>query len=596
MKFGNQLKDALKAVGLGAVKKTEPVGQASSRSRSAAPTTKQSPGRPQAEALGERVHRRHASPAPTDQRHAPAKMRTPTASSTQTKPVAATPPAVTPLVQRPQPVARLVQVDAFRPHPLFLDDSGAEADLPRVGNCGIARQLTSEPDNETDLIIGLDFGTSATKVVIRDPFAATGVFPVQMNRELPGINGYLLPSRIFRTGDSYSLMQGTHRITDLKLRLLACKAKSPVTEFNDCCAFLALVIRRARGWLLSEHADIYKKHALNWRVNLGLATSSYQDRDTVNLFRRLAWAAASLAADPDVDSITLQMADQYRLKSLAVAIGTAPENGEFRWTDVDAVPEVSAQLQGFMSSARWDWRSRPVMMIVDVGAGTVDSALFHVQVPRDGPGILTFYSSRVEPNGVMNLHRARVDWLQSLMPSGSEHAAASDHLAQIAKPTDRLRPIPESVNHYLPGYRTESVDKDIDAQFGGGRYRTQVAGSINAAKVGKGLPAWQLSRIPLLLCGGGSRMQFYGGIGQAINTTASWHVSVEVMRLPAPQDLVDTGWHVDDFDRLSVAYGLSLAGNGETTLGEIVRAIDVPDAQAYVRPNREDNYVSKDQM
>jgi len=136
----------------------------------------------------------------------------------------------------------------------------------------------------------------------------------------------------------------------------------------------------------------------------------------------------------------------------------------------------------------------------------------------------------------------------------------------------------------------------VDEQFRTGRFRTQVAGSINDAKVGKGIPAVQLMRVPLLLCGGGSRMQFYGDIGASINGTRGWDVSVETMRLPVPQDLVDTGWHADDFDRLSVAYGLSLAGNGETTLGRIVCAIEVPDAKPYIPPVRDDAFVSKDQM
>jgi hypothetical protein len=487
-------------------------------------------------------------------------------------------------------------VNSFRPHPLFQDDPVDDAALPALAHNGVSRQITSDPDNASDLVIGLDFGTSATKVVIRDPFAAIGVFPARLNSARTGIDAFLLPSRVFRTGDAYSLTQGTHRITDLKLALLGCKAKSPVTEFNDCCAFLALVIRRARGWLLSEHKDIYGRHALAWRLNLGLAARSYQDSETVTLFRRLAWAAANLAADPEAESVTVQKADRYRLASLSASSGKVTEQFEFAWCDVDAVPEVSAQLQGFMSSARWDWRSRPVMMLVDVGAGTVDTALFHVRVPEDGQGVLTFYASRVESNGAMNLHRARVDWLQALVPVGSEHATAADYLLSIAKPTDRLRPIPESVSDYLPGYEIELEGKSVDDEFSTKRYRSQVAGSINDAKVGKGIPASQLARVPLLLCGGGSRMKFYGGIGDAINGTAGWHVSVEVMRLPVPQDLVDTGWHADDFDRLSVAYGLSLAGNGETTLGRIVRAIEVPDVQSHRPLRREDNFVSKDHM
>lgn len=599
MKFGSQLKDALKALGLGALKKPEPSESASGSVRpgSLAPNGKpghRPTGRPQPQAWRELPQGRRASLGPTN--HRP--MLGGTLSATPPPVARETPAAVRPalVASPPRSVTRLARIDAFRPHPLFQDDPAYDAGLSALANCGIERQLTADPDNETDLIIGLDFGTSATKVVIRDPLAATGVFPAQLNGGRPGINGHLLPSRIFRTGETYSLTQGTHRITDLKLRLLACKAKSPVTEFNDCCAFLAFVIRRARGWLLSEHKDIYGNHALNWRLNLGLAARSYEDSDTVALFRRLAWAAANLAADPEAESITLQKADQYRLASLAVSAGKDPKEVEFRWADVDAVPEVSAQLQGFMSSARWDWRSRPVMMLVDVGAGTVDSALFHVQVPQDGKGVLTFYSSRVDSNGAMNLHRSRVDWLQALMPCGNEHATAAEHLAAIAEPTDRLRPIPESVHDYLPGYEVEVIGKSIDEEFKIGRYRAQVAGSINDAKVGKGIHASQLKNVPLLLCGGGSRMLFYSGIGAAINSTSGWHVSVEVMRLPVPQDLVDTGWHADDFDRLSVAYGLSLAGNGETTLGSIVRAIEVPDVQPYRAPKREDNYVSKDQM
>src|SRR5690606_6611839 len=151
--------------------------------------------------------------------------------------------------------------------------------------------------------------------------------------------------------------------------LLACPASAPVAEFNDCCAFLALAIRRARGWFFTEHRDIYARHALNWRINLGLPASSYRDAEKVTVFRRLAWAAASLAADPHAQTITRGAVDWYRVRSKAIAAGSDAGDAGFVWTDVDAVPEVSAQLQGFMSSARWDWQSRPVMMLVDVGAG-----------------------------------------------------------------------------------------------------------------------------------------------------------------------------------------------------------------------------------
>ncbi|WP_152624113.1 hypothetical protein [Cupriavidus sp. IDO] len=499
----------------------------------------------------------------------------------------------------PKSRSTLVQIGLFHPHGLFAEDPSDEAPLPQLANDGVDGSMTADPENETDLILGLDFGTSSTKVVIRDAFAATSVFPVNLSGQRRGIDGFLLPSRVFKTADVYSLSGGTHRISNLKLGLLECPARSPVTEFNDCCAFLALVIRRARAWLFTEHRDVYARHAVNWRVNLGLAARSYEDKTVVDLFRRLAWAAANLASDSEARQITTSQVESWRRRSLDVLAGrdrVVDGRAAFAWDEVDAVPEVSAQLQGFMKSARWDWRSRPVMMLVDVGAGTVDTAMFHVRVPSEADGVLTFYSSRVEPNGSMNLHRARVDLLKQLVPEGEIHWPTRDYLCSIERPTDRLRPIPESIGDYLPGYELQTTGIDPDEAFRRAGFRRQVVGCINDAKISKGIGIYQLSGVPLLLCGGGSRMGFYGSVGEVINSTPGWNVSVEVLRLPVPQDLADSGWHTDGFDRLSVAYGLSLSGEGGATLGTIVRATEVPDVQRYSARSEDDRFVSKDQV
>lgn len=502
-------------------------------------------------------------------------------------------------VVTPKPVSRLIRTGTFHAHPLFVGDAEDDCVLPELGFLGAERQLTEYPDNETDMIIGLDFGTSATKVVIRDLFAAMGTFPVPLNGDRPGIEGYLLPSRVFRSGGVYSLTGGQHRIGNLKLRLLESEAGSPVDEFNDCCAFLALVIRRARAWLFTEHHDVYARHELNWRVNLGLAARSYEEEKTVSLFRRLAWAAANVAADRAAEQVTVEVVDRYRrqsLQALSEDCGDAGNDVAFAMSAVDAVPEVSAQLHGFMESARWDWAARPVMMLVDVGAGTVDSALFHVRVSEKGKGTLTFWSSKVEQNGVMNLHRDRVKWLRSLLPEADKHDEARSYLAAIEKPTDRLRPIPGSVHEYLPGYSVEAEGKDADEMFRKAKYRAQIVGSISDARGNKGIRVTQLQGIPLLLCGGGSRMEFYAQTDTMINDTPGRLESVELTRLPVPQDLVDLGWHAEDFDRISVAYGLSLSGEGDNSLGKIVRALDVPNRRAYQTAESENRFVSKDQM
>ena len=504
---------------------------------------------------------------------------------------------VSPQVMQVQ--GRLVRDGDFRPHALFdVDgaDDGIKVDLTIEG---INHQMSDDPDNESDMTMGLDFGTSSTKVVIRDRLADPGVFPVKLVGNAGGNDGCLLPSRVYKSGDVYSLTAGGKAITDLKLGLLACKSPRPVNEFNDCCAFLALVIRQARGWLFTEHRSIYARHKLNWRVNLGLAARSYHDEAKVDLFKRLAWAAANLAGDSNASEITLNVVDEYRRKAWEVVGGGHEFESAESLVDVDqvdVVPEVSAQLHGFMMSANWDWSNRPIMMLVDIGAGTVDAALFHVRKPPSGSGVLTFYSTRVGTNGVMNLHRERVDWLKGMLPDDADSGTAREYLARITSGTDRLRAIPARVDDYLPGYRLEMDGDGVDQKFWGERYRAQVVGSIQDAKTIKGIRSGQLERVPLLLCGGGSRMKFFAHIDEAINRTQGWTLSVEKTMLPVPRELADIGWHAEQYDRISVAYGLSFSGDGDASLGRIVRAIDVPDVPPRTTTEREDRYVSKDQM
>ncbi|MDP3883675.1 hypothetical protein [Hydrogenophaga sp.] len=608
--MGSQLKDALLAIGLKPEARTESKGSKSA-------------GQPSKPRQGSVVllDPRHQTPPhkgllrPQEVRVPPLPEKKSSLNGARTPSNRVIPAVVsrTPVVQAPVPVparpserrvtaapqSRLLLKGEFRPHPLFLEDSSEEVELPVLVHDGLATQLTQSPENAADLNVGLDFGTSATKVVIRDLYSANGVYPVPFDAQRDGVSAFLLPSRVHKKDGVYALAGDGAVLGNLKLKLLDCKAKYPVTEFNDCCAFLALVIRQSRAWLLTEHEDAYRRHALEWRFNLGIAAKSYEDKAAVDLFRRLAWAAANLAGDADAPEVTEAAADVWRKRSGPALSGDALEPGARPTVDigsVDVVPEVSAQLQGFMQSARWNWSERPIMMLVDIGAGTVDSAMFHVKPVREGKGQLTFYACRVEANGVMNLHRHRVSWLQRLLPDGNEHKPARQFLDSIVERTDRLRPIPEAVNDYLGGYEIELAGESADDEFLYKRYRRQVAGTINVTKIQKGLPLTQLQNVPLLLCGGGSRMSFYSDIGSAINSTPNWCVSVDMMRPPVPQELAEAGWHPEDFDRISVAYGLSLAGQGETSLGAIVRAIDVPDAPKREGTVVEDRYVSKDDM
>lgn len=603
--MGNQLRDALKALGLAGGRTERPVKVTVEPERRA--TNPPLPPKSAQRLLAKDVPLPWGTMAQDKSpvQNQPERVGTRTQSSSPrvippnrdlVRPAKQDAAATKPVSAASKPDFRLEKTGEFHPHPLFSKDIFEETDSCAQTHSGVERQLSSAPQDETDLIIGLDFGTSATKIVIRDTYAGK-VFSVEVNQGTHGVERFLQASCVFIDDGVFTLSGAGVRLDDLKLSLLDCKAVLPVTEFNHCCAFLALMIRRARGWLLTEHEAIYRNHELNWFINVGLAARSYQDEEKVNLFRRLAWAAANLAADVRYPQIDLDSVDQYRKLSQQAFSAQVPEEVagmEFAPADVGVIPEVSAQIQGFMTSARWDWENRPIMMLVDVGAGTVDTALFHVKPSKGTDGVLTFYSSRVQSNGAMNLHRERVSWLEKNVPATLEFLQVHSYLKSIAQPTGRIKPIPNHAADYLPGYRITDVTSDVDEMFRLKRYRAQVAGSINEAKVKKGLGArgsQQLRGVPLLLCGGGSRLPIYSAIAEEINITPNWDVSVEKTLMPVPTELKDAGWQLEDFDRISVAYGLSL----QQSLEKIVREIQVPDASRYVSTANDDRYVSKDQ-
>jgi hypothetical protein len=503
-----------------------------------------------------------------------------------------------PTARAPRAAPVAVKVGPFEPHPLFSSSASSHGSRVLPEHPGIEGQIAKRPSDAAELILGLDFGTSAVKAVIRDHTAGQA-FAVPFSTS--STNPFLLPSHIFRRGTVYSLERGEDAIRDLKLRLMGSAAPHPVDEFNDACAFLALVIRHCRGWLLSEYAPRYRRHALSWRVNMGLPARWYEDDTLVNRFRRLAWAAANLARD-DSAEITESLVATYR----QLAFDAFGQNGkdelfegfEFAPEDVDVVPEIAAQVFGFVQSSRWDPQRTPMMMMVDVGAGTVDAAVFSVVRQARAQLSFTFFADEVEPLGVMNLHRARVDWLTKLVASSRiRDAGLEAYLAEIARPTDRVRAIPDDVNDYLGGVRIDfpAGARSIDEEFYRGKYSPQIFKCIRVCRKEKGIPDNQLVSIPLFVCGGGARMHFYSQIAVAINI-APINMTVQLTRLPFPTDLEARGVNPTDYDRLSVAYGLSWEGAGGHPLGRIIRSMDIPPT---VRPQKADydgRFISKDQV
>lgn len=501
-------------------------------------------------------------------------------------------------IERRFPAVR--QVGQFVCPPQFEEDGGAVRALAHPNHDGIQGQISSNVSNAADLILGLDFGTSSVKAVIRDTVTERA-YAVPFFKDSENI--YLLPSRVLLSKERFSLDKGDQVLRDLKLCLLDSPVASPILEFEDACAFLALVIRHCRGWLLDEYEPQYRHHQLHWTLNLGLPARSYEDRNQELKFRRLAWAAANLAADSNKLEITRSGAAEYRKLSrelfLDTSIAGLDEMFPFRMQDTDVVPEIAAQLFGFSRSSRWDFREHPMMMLCDIGAGTVDCAFFSVIKQNDGSLKFSFFSDDVQPFGVMNLHRTRVDHIKdALAESGLLNEQISELMDKIRQPTDREIAIPESFADYHVGFEFDfpENEQNFDTDYYFHNFHAQVIRCLRVAKKDKTIPASQMNALPIFLCGGGSRMNFYS---QVTNST-SWKLlgaKIKAMQLPLPNDLIAPHLSAGEFDRLSVAYGLAWQGDDSTgeSLGDIVRSADIPPMESIPIHHYMDVFIDKDQ-
>lgn len=185
-------------------------------------------------------------------------------------------------------------------------------EIPR--HSGIEANIPGAKDDASDLIIGLDFGTSCVKVVLHDRDRGGGVFYAVPFYPIGGSNPYIFPSRVYQSAQRYALDQGDIPYADLKLPLMEkCVDRSQV---RHAIVFLALIIRHARGWLFSNHGDTYRNSDIQWAMNLGLPAKYAEDYELTGRFEQIALAAINLAGDTtphltdDLANLYLDLAEQ----------------------------------------------------------------------------------------------------------------------------------------------------------------------------------------------------------------------------------------------------------------------------------------------
>ncbi|PQJ97115.1 hypothetical protein CXB77_03880 [Chromatium okenii] len=461
---------------------------------------------------------------------------------------------------------------------IFADDQQKQTCLLNANFIqGHATQCHGAINDEREIVLGLDFGTSSMKVVIGD--STLGIaFAVPFTAE-NGIKRYLLPSHVYETKGVFSLQQGEQDYRDLKLSLIA-NPTNLILQKN-VIAFLAFVIRYTRSWLFHEHADKYCNTRIFWKLKIGLPVAHHLDQSLSKVFSQsglIAWLVANTQGE-----ITTAVIDSARV------LCNVPTKEDI---EIEVVPEIAAQIYGFVKSNQFDKRALNLYLMVDVGAGTVDSSLFQVRSAKAGRCDFEFFTSVVEPLGVMNLHRYRVKWWQTALQKNGD-IRFFQSLEKLKFQTDREVAIPDYYSDYFKGISVGFADdKQTPDNIFFGKVREQVKGKTYW-KTWKSrlLKQAELQGIPVFYCGGGMRMPFYQRLHDQLHSdpSCSW-LSAIPHRIECPKRLNAPGLQREDFDRLTVAYGLSFL-----EVGKITKAIPQPNQIDYPVSNWQENYINKDQ-
>ncbi|MEW5764470.1 MAG: hypothetical protein ACOYXN_02015 [Acidobacteriota bacterium] len=474
---------------------------------------------------------------------------------------------------------------------------GSESPPPQAqtvtGEIPSATPRESQLREERELVIGLDYGTSRTKVILRD-MALRRSIAVPFAEYASDGNPYLLPSKMHVDSNgtfSLSSRESSVIVRDPKVKLMEGPDKEvPLSTLGTIpargltMAYLALVLREVLAWFEAEQAAIYRNIDIIWEVNVGIPARSYDESALKSAFQEASGAAWLLAASGNpidwrtVTAVSSALRDgscpdlAYTGGGLVSAANRDPERVKVR-------PEIVAEVLGY---ARSSHRKDGMHLMVDVGASTLDVSCFRLHL-HEGEDRYSIFASEVERLGAMKLLERQL---------GSQNADEKTwkrmrELAEVGPPpvlTELIQsPNLDTLNQASKKFRTKCTDLVAKVVCGTKRDKDPHA------------EEWA-SGLPVFLCGGGSRQDFFREVlKEAASRVRSNGVrSMGTKRIPKPDDLVAPRCLPEDYDRLAVAYGLSFSSNS-------VGVVDVPNqiedfAPCQIRSNFEDRYISKEMV
>ncbi|MGI0490305.1 hypothetical protein ACN4EG_00725 [Alkalinema pantanalense CENA528] len=406
---------------------------------------------------------------------------------------------------------------------------------------------------ELSLNLGIDFGTSFTKVCFRDMVNNQSEI-VTFTDEVTHLEEALLPTKIGILPDGTLITgltasewqryddQGQTTIEFIKMRLAEFDLPQGMESWqlehlpqvrqaeaveNLCAYYLSRVITRAQAWIRRHKPELVMNQRIDWSANVGVPVE-YYDSQAIERFRRTLSLAWLLSNEPQTKPITLENL-QDCLKPLRANLQQAT-------TNCHAIPEIAAEVWSLINSREVD---TGFYVLFDIGDGTLDGSAFRYW-NDDGEKKIDFFSGEVKPFGV---------------------TAFAQQLAKELgmTETDTKEIICANVSNCPDSFEASSARKKIQQLVA----RVILKGRSEYVNHGFRLMQPGLkTTLDILIGGGGGQTMFYQ---QAITSTYQdfQHKNAgipeyAVRSLPLPKDLETNGINNDQFHRFAVAYGLSI--------------------------------------
>lgn len=451
------------------------------------------------------------------------------------------------------------------------------------------------PRKETTHIqVGLDFGTSATKII----YAQVGgrLFrPVLFSHGLPNYPSFALPSVMAFDPRSHLLVgiDAARHLLDKpwqdgfqRLKMIVAGKYDPTfkepqteqafyryleTEKKDpgiftperlTAIFLAFALRQARDAMIK--APEYHNYDLDIAFNICMPIDHLENNLVKTAFEKIfAWAEA-IEVRWSQDDKTPDLFELSGLTENSASYGH-PESRVF------AIPEAIAETASYRFSLE---QTTGLHAVIDFGAGTTDVSIFNL---RDEFQELRpyWYSARNIPWGMANIERLLAETMVAYLRTGRilSGNALAELLASLKG--DGAFALDQSIRTVME----DQVKAQFEELWGLPDYKIQAWGSAYAKL--RRPSRWE--NVKVFVGGGGSQAPFVEQVFSVPWCYPTVQGPYPVNQLPEPNNYDSSGDQAP-FHRMAVAYGLAFP---KPVLDGYVLPRDCPDHTPARLPFRE---------